>query len=408
MSKSPRTEIAPDKPQESRKPHRFTYDGRAYALYFEDGKWRLRSKSARTPCDYRTGIANAKKAEAAAKDWLKRRGESPVHSRKGGGTLEGLVTVYLSTPKRTKTMCANNNVSRLRGCVRLALGKELAAVTCREIHPEFWRKYQKEALDAKGHAFDLTTRRHENVGINSAVTCSRAIFIKSLLPHYRAAGLDVRPDAGEAVPLPVPYAPPKAMDDDALVAAWEKLKPTSGVDSCGESPGMEPVSPGAGPTDIRLWLAIGLARFAGMRRLEICHARGGWVEDRGGVVSILLRDRPEEAFWTKTGKHYRANVIHPDLAAYLRTADPEAYIVPGPPEMQSRLFWFLKTPQAWLKRQGITAGKPLHRLRGAYADAIAALTADAVTARLAGVKAAQENLGHTSSAMTEAHYLTPQ
>jgi integrase len=34
------------------------------------------------------------------------------------------------------------------------------------------------------------------------------------------------------------------------------------------------------------------------------------------------------------------------------------------------------------------------------------LTADAVTARLAGVKAAQEALGHTTSATTERHYLT--
>jgi hypothetical protein len=55
----------------------------------------------------------------------------------------------------------------------------------------------------------------------------------------------------------------------------------------------------------------------------------------------------------------------------------------------------------------VTARKPLHRLRGLYADEVAKITVDAVTARLAAIKAAQEALGHTTSKTTEGHYLTP-
>lgn len=64
--------------------------------------------------------------------------------------------------------------------------------------------------------------------------------------------------------------------------------------------------------------------------------------------------------------------------------------------------------QRWLKQHGITAHKPLHRLRGLYADDVARVTADAVAARLAGVSAAQAALGHTSSDTTERHYLTQE
>jgi len=39
---------------------------------------------------------------------------------------------------------------------------------------------------------------------------------------------------------------------------------------------------------------------------------------------------------------------------------------------------------------------------------VAKVTQEAVTARLAGIKAASQNLGHTTTATTENHYLTPQ
>ncbi len=52
------------------------------------------------------------------------------------------------------------------------------------------------------------------------------------------------------------------------------------------------------------------------------------------------------------------------------------------------------------------ATKPLHRLRGLYADDVAKLTEAAVRARMEGIQAASAALGHTSTATTVNHYLS--
>jgi hypothetical protein len=373
-------------------------------MYYEPAGWRLRSKAKGRLADFRTGTRNLKEATRRAKEYLDRRATDPRHSRKGGGTLEALAEVYLETPKRTKAICAVSNLSRLRGVCR-TLGRELETVTCREVGPEFWQAYQRAALDRAGRKFDLVTRYRENIQINAAVRCARCLFLRPLLPAYRAAGLDVRADAGDAVMMPVPYLPPSAVDDAAVVEAWENLFPVN-HDSSDES-GLWIV--GRTEVDIQLWLVIGLARFAGLRCAEISALRGSWIEDQAGVVSIVMRDRPEQEWWTKTGKPYRAQVIEPRLAEWLRTAaqKPDELVVPDPSDGSERRRWFVREPQRWLRSIGVKAGKPLHRLRGLYADAVAKLTADAVAARLAGVEAARTNLGHTTSAVTEAHYLTP-
>jgi hypothetical protein len=378
------TKRAPIPPQV--RPTRIQFDGREWPMYYEPTGWRLRSKAKGRLADFRTGTKNLKEATRRAREYLDRRANDPRHSRKGGGTLEALADVYIETPKRTKGNVAENNVSRLRGICRV-IGRELGTVTCREVGPEFWQLYQRQALERAGRRFDLVTRYRENIAINAAVRAARCLFLRALLPAYRAAGLDLRPDAGEAVMLPVPYLPPSAIDDAAVVEGWSALEVTD-----------------------RLWLVIGLARFAGLRREEIKAFRGSWIEDQVGVVSIALRDRPEESWWTKTGRPYRAQVIEPRLAEWLRTAaqKPDALVVPDPPDGSDRRHWFAHEPQRWLRDvAGVRAGKPLHRLRGLYADHVAQLTADAVAARLAGIEAARANLGHTTSAVTEAHYLTP-
>ena len=194
-------------------------------------------------------------------------------------------------------------------------------------------------------------------------------------------GLGVNADAARSTLLPEPWLPPPAVDEAALLSAWRELQSGS-----------------------PLWLALGLARFAGLRRDEISAMQRGWIVQRGSTVLVELRDRPEDGWWTKTGKPYLAPVIDGDLAAALIAAPPGA-IIQTPPDI-TRDVWFLRTPQRWLKARGITAHKPLHRLRGLYADDVARVTADAVAARLAGVSAAQAALGHTSSDTTERHYLT--
>jgi len=371
----------------STRPTRINHGGRQWPMYYEPAGWRLRSKAKGRHADFRTGTHNLKEATKRAREFLDRRADDPIHSRKGGGTLAALAQVYMETPKRTKKECAENNISRLRVICK-TIGRDFDTVTCREIEPEFWQRYQRTMMEKAGRKFDLVTRYRENISINAAVRSARCLFLRTLLPAYRRAGLDVRADAGQASTLPVPYLPPSAVDDAAVVDAWASLDETD-----------------------HLWLVIGLARFAGLRCAEISALRGSWIEEQAGVVSIALRDRPEESWWTKTGRPYRAQVIEPRLAEWLRTAarNPDELVVPDPGDGSiSRRCWFSYVPQRWLRDvAGVRAGKPLHRLRGLYADHVAQLTADAVAARLAGVEAARANLGHTTSAVTEAHYLTP-
>lgn len=354
------------------------HDGRNYALTREPQGWRLRSRAKMRGVDFRTGTHNLPEAKRRAKEWLNKA--VVMHSRRGGGSLEALIEIYLATPKRAKAHVARSNVSRLRSICRAVLQRELDAITCREVSPELWQRYQRIALERAGRKFNFATRYRENIAINSAIRAACSLFLPALRRVYQSAGLDVRPDAAEHVTLPAPYAPPVAADDSGLLKAWRSLD------------------------DRRLWLTIGLARFAGLRRDEIAHARVGWIEGD----AIALRDRPEENFWTKTGKPYRAVIINAELLQWLNLARglnlPDSFIVPDPPCARAK--WFIGAPQAWLRKHGFTHRQPLHRLRGLYADDVARLTADAVTARIAAVRAAQEALGHTTPAVTERHYLT--
>ena len=361
------------------------WDGRSYPLHLEAAGWRLRSKAKGRECNYRTGTTRLDLAKTRAKDWLERRADDPVTSRRGGGTLEALAAVYIATPKRTKEQVGRNNISRLRAICRKSLDRELKEVTCREVGPELWERFQRQMFKDDGDPFDLATRRPENVRINAAVRAARTLFQPTLLAVYRRDGLDVRPDAAAATMLPVPYLPPSTVAVSELVKAWGKLA-----------------------TGSQLWGTVGLAMFAGLRRGEISAATGAWIETHDSGVFISLRDRPEQGWWSKTGKPYLARVIDPALAAWLQSREGDAEpLVADPDEDLSRERWFEREPQKWLAKNGVAAGKPLHRLRGIYADSLRRLTEDAVTARLAGIAAAQQSLGHSSSETTENHYLTP-
>lgn len=364
----------------------FTWDGRRYSMHRHMGGWRIRSRTKRQAIDFYTPLASLVAAKKAAREWFEKRKDQIVFSKRGGGSLAALSAIYIETPKHCKEKVAKDNAGRLK-VICQTLGKEIRDMTCREVSPDFWQRYQRAAIERAGYPFDLVTRRRENIGINSAVRAARCLFLPQFSRIYRAEGLDVRPDAGEAVMLPEPYLPPAPADDVALLTAWEALA----------------------DNDPALWMAVGLARFAGLRREEISHCRVCWIEIVDGAVYIALRDRLEEQWWTKTGKPYRAQVIHPQLAEHLTAlADfsaPDKMVADAPPTVD-RADWFARGPQRWLREHGISGNKPLHRLRGLYADHIAKLTRDAVTARLASIRAAQKALGHTSSTTTEDHYLS--
>ncbi|MFN0129236.1 MAG: hypothetical protein ACKV19_21415 [Verrucomicrobiales bacterium] len=353
------------------------HDGRRYPLTQNHGLWRMRSQAKGRKVDVTLGTSDLNSAKRYAKEWL----ESPVGkqaAQDGRGTLEALAQAYLAMPKRVASKSAAINVSRLRSVIRAVLGKELAEVKCSEVTPDLWSRYFEVSLKKFDRKLDYTTRRAENIRLNAAVRAARCLFLPKLAPGYAAKGLAINANAANCMMLPEPWLPVSEAEDAKLLQAWPLLK----------------------QSNPRLWLAVGLARFAGLRREEIMQIRGKWIESKEAATYVVLRDRPEDGFQTKTGKPYRSLVLDPDLAAHLRGCPAEEQIL-----QDVTVKWFLGEVCGWLRPFAGAARKPLHRLRGLYADQLARDTESAIIARQAGLKAAQEGLGHTSSRTTEKHYL---
>lgn len=354
------------------------HDGRRYPMVLERGLWRVRSRSKTHPADIATGSPDFASAKIIAAEML---GKKVAEAKRTKETLEELAAVYLALPKRCSQKVAELNVGRLRAVVRTAWGKDLAAVKIHQAGPKLWRDYMAKRQALEGGKLDLATRRQENAAINAAVRMACSLFIERLRPAYAEKGIHVAADATIVQWLPEMHAPPPAADGAGLLKAWAELEESNRP----------------------LWLAIGLARFAGLRRSEVEHCQGCWIIEDGGTVFVELRDRPG-LYLTKTGRIYRAAVIHPGLAEALRTVEPAAFVVE--PGALDRHKWFESAPAEWARTYTGDARKPLHRLRGLYADDIRKLSEDAMTARLAAIRAASKALGHTSTATTVDHYLS--
>jgi hypothetical protein len=350
------------------------YAGRKIPLVKEaSGTWRLRSRSRHYAIDFGLGTSDLNAAKRIARDHLE--GRSKLIPRKGGETLEDVARVYLDMPKRCGERAATDNVQRLRSIVRLAWGRELSQVRLVDLSPKLWRDFMAAKL---GGVLDLATRRPGNAAINAAVRSAASIFIPRLRPAYAEHGFAIPDDATVVQWLPVMHLPPSVADDAALVAWWKALLVGSPE-----------------------WFAVGLARFAGLRSAEIAASRPEWVV----AGAVELRDRPAEGFLTKTGKPYRAIILRPELVAAIAALQPGSFIVQ--PATAKRSEWFERDLPRLVRPFCPTAKKPLHRLRGLYADEVARLTQDAVAARLAGIREASAALGHTTTATTINHYLTP-
>jgi hypothetical protein len=354
------------------------FEGRKYSMVLERGIWRVRSRAKSHPASFSTGSPEFASAKIIAADML---GKATTEKRRTKETLEDLAAVYLDLPKRCSQKVAELNVGRLRAVVRTAWAKDLAAVKIHQAGPKLWRDYMAKRQALESGKLDLATRRPENAAINAAVRMACSLFIERLRPAYTERGIHIAADATVVQWLPEMHAPPPAADGAGLLQAWAKLEATN-----------KP-----------LWLAIGLARFAGLRRSEIEHCQGCWIIEEDGTVFVELRDRPG-LYLTKTGRIYRAAVIHPGLADALRAVEPGAYVVE--PGAVDRHKWFESAPAEWSRSFTGDARKPLHRLRGLYADDIRKLSEDAMTARLAAIRAASQALGHTSTATTVDHYLS--
>ena len=357
------------------------WEGRKIPLVQDNGGlWRLRSRSKHFNIDATLGTPVLSAAKLKARDVLE-SGQGSAHQPASRGSLEHLCEVYLASPKKTAPKVAQANVSRLRVIVRLMRGKELKDVPVADLNAKLWLAYQAARLTELGFSIDYTRRRKENHSINAAVRAARCVAIKGLRSTYEQNGIRLARDADVVMWLPEPVLVKEAAQDTDIIAAWRQLR----------------------ETDFALWLVIGLARFAGLRREEILQCRGKWVVERAGVVHIELRDRPEDDYQTKTGKPYLAPVIDPDLAAVLVALPHSTHVVQPPDPNRER--WIERTPQAWCRPFVGGVQKPLHRLRSLYAADLSQKTSDAVAATLAGTRAASSALGHTTTAVTEKHYL---
>jgi integrase len=349
---------------------------------FQDanGMWRIRSRTKYLCVDVSLGTRSEQVARAKAKVVLDGgAAKPPVFASKS--PAERLVELYLSTPKRTSNVVAESNVARFRRIVEVAHGVELSDFAIGRIEPGLWTSYQKVRLAEIGLELDYSRRIRVNISINAAVRAARCLFLRRIRPVYAAAGLNLPEDADVVTWLPEPVLSKPEANDSGLIEAW------------------------AGMERDALWWAIGLARFAGLRRSEILHCRGDWVRtDRNGGVVIDLCDRPEQNWQTKTGVPYSAPVIDAGFAAALKEIGPGEYVVN--PGVSDRTRWIEREPQAWCRKWvGTVVIKPLHRLRALYAVDMEARTRDAVMAALAGTEAARAALGHTSAAVTKRHYL---
>ena len=351
------------------------WDGRVLPMMQErNGVWRVRSRSSAYPVDLMTGTSDLAAAKARAKELLDGMGPRKEAPK---GTLEEVAALYLMIPKKCADDTAAGNISRLRSVVAVAFESDLGSVKVSRL-PDLWHTYV--AKRQQRQAADYSQRARVNISINTAMRQAASIFRRKLWPHYRRAGVILPEDCATVEYLPQPVLRPAEASDADLCAAWAAL---------------------AG-TDRDLWLAVGLARFAGLRQAEILACRGKWILPRGAGAVVQLQDHEEDGHRTKTGRLYTATVLDPSLAAYLLALEPEAPVIARPDAAR----WLGRSPQQWL-RQFTAAPKPLHRLRGLYADQIQRETQEAILARAAGVQAASAALGHTTTTTTERHYLTP-
>lgn len=353
------------------------WDGREIPMLQHRDGWRLRSRSKSFPVDYFFATASLPEAKRLARAKL---AEMPEPTKRAKGTLEDAVQLYLAAPKRCSQDSSEGNVSRLRSVVRKAFND--SAKTLSEVPVEYlsalWPAYVA-ARQGKPQP-DFSTRRAENYGINSAIKQAASIFIPSLRPYYRRHGLEIPQDATTIIWLPLPQKVQHEANDAGMIEAWRELR----------------------ASDVDMWLTVGLARFAGLRQSEILACRGKWIVAKGAATYVEMRDREEDDYFTKTGRTYRALILEPELAEFLRACNPESPVLTKPDPSR----WIQHEPQAWLKQFTGEAKAPLHRLRGLYADHVKRDTEEAILAHQAAIRAASQALGHTSTATTEAHYLS--
>lgn len=362
--------------------------GVRYALHQDPRSkvWRVRKRTKDVQVDVSLGVVNLKDAETKAKETLGKEHDKKTRLSNGAAFLREIADVYLKMPKRCSEEVAEINVKRWGKILEVAWGSSLEDTRASRLGPELWEDYaakRHKELGLKG--LDLSTRRTENRGINSAIRMAVSIFHEGLEQSYKRAGIGLDFESIRKVQwLP------------EIKMRLPTLAKSSVADLMKALPALK-------ITDRPMWRAIMIARFSGLRSGEISAARPSWlIKNDAGAWCFEVRDRPEERYWHKTGEDYTAPILSPELVKDLRECPDGELLVPVD---GNRPHFFKRLCNNWLRQFIPRPNKGMHRLRALYAEALKNATANAVMAEQAGVEAARKALGHTSKKTTEKHYL---
>lgn len=372
------------------KTQKITIAGRDFDLTKDPrtGYWRVRRRVKNDiHIDKSTHIRDLHEARKWCKEHI---GGKLGESRRllaGDHTLEEVAQAYLSFPKNVREYVAEANVARLRSIVREVYHKELSEVTAKYVNFTMWERYA--LMRQGGDRLDFSTPKRANIGIMAAIRSAGSVFTRSLQHRYEEAGMKLDFDSLRRFPsLPqavVHRSPIPAEIQAKLLTAWRDLK----------------------HTDVRLYTAIGLALWAGLRASEIAAARTNWLEQEGMQVRVVLRDREDEGFRTKgkvNATWMSGLVIDMEFAAFL-IGLPDGPLVPL--HGKNKDWFFDNTCNVWV-RQFITkemSSKGLHALRAFYAQQVKERYAHQIMAHAASIEAARSALGHQNISVTLNHYL---
>ena len=138
------------------------------------------------------------------------------------------------------------------------------------------------------------------------------------------------------------------------------------------------------------WLTILLALGAGLRRGEIQNLRWQHVNTTGGFIDVAAGG----SWRPKTDSS--ENIVHVDAGLLkeleLYRGEPTATVLRQPSRG-------VEDAVTWLRRQGITASKPLHTLRKEFGSMVYAATDLLVAAK---------QLRHSTTKVTESFYVEPR
>lgn len=260
----------------------------------------------------------------------------------------------------------------------------IAAKSTSELNPALLEKYKAALLSAAGT--DRVAQDRSSITANSTIRGARCLFSKKL-PRDFYAGI-VLPDLAalrdvRALPEPTKgYTMPTPEELQRIRAAAPALR----------------------QLDTNAYLIYLLGLGAGLRAGEIAACRHHWIESHvvNGRAVDVIRVQVETDFRPK-GKAERLVPIGADILSEIRAVSPmpapelvrlnQDYLLSG--SMTERTDTAFRRVSAWLRGLGWTRLKKAHEFRKMFGSYVASQ---------AGLRAAQESLGHANASTTDRYY----